>query len=80
MSETDPDQQELQRLGRSIRQIRKEQGIGVADLAQATTVDQATIEALEAGHFDPPFDLMLDLAKSLGVGMAEIVTRTEQAP
>lgn len=79
MGETNPDQRELQRLGRSIRQIRNEKGLSVADLAQATNVDEATIEALEAGRLDPPYDLMLDVASGLGIEMSALIIQTEQA-
>ncbi len=79
MSESNPDQRQLHRLGRSIRQIRNELGLSVSDLASTSTLDPVTIEALEAGQLDPPYDLMLNIAGGLGVEISAIAIRTEQA-
>jgi hypothetical protein len=79
MSKTNPDQQELARLGRSIRQIRNDNGLSVADLVAASTLDLTTLEAIEAGQLDPPYDLLLALAHGLGVDPAVIFVRAEQS-
>ena len=78
MSEIKPGQHELCELGRTIRQIRTERSLSVQQLALATDVEEATIEALEAGHLDPPYDLLLAVAGGLSVSSATLITRAEQ--
>jgi transcriptional regulator with XRE-family HTH domain len=58
---------ELIRFGQKIRQVREREGISVAELAARTDVDAQKIKALEAGQFDPPFDVMIALADGIGV-------------
>jgi transcriptional regulator with XRE-family HTH domain len=58
---------ELIRFGQKIRQVREREGISVAELAARTDVDAQKITALEAGRFDPPFDVMIALADGIGV-------------
>jgi transcriptional regulator with XRE-family HTH domain len=58
---------ELVRFGQKIRQMREREGISVAELAARTGVDVRKITALEAGRFDPPFDVMSVLADGIGV-------------
>jgi transcriptional regulator with XRE-family HTH domain len=58
---------ELARFGQKIRQAREREVISVAELAARTGVDVRKITALEAGRFDPPFDVMSALADGIGV-------------
>lgn len=58
---------ELIRFGQKIRQAREREAISVAELAARTGVDVRKITALEAGRFDPPFDVMSALADGIGV-------------
>jgi transcriptional regulator with XRE-family HTH domain len=78
MTSTDPDHQELERLGGSIRQIRIEKRLSVSQVAAGARMDEASIAELEAGQFDPPYDLLVDIARGLGVQPSTIITRTEQ--
>ncbi len=54
--------------------------MSVQQLAQASMVGAATIEAVETGRLDPEYDLLLALADGLGVGPGTLVTRAEQEP
>jgi transcriptional regulator with XRE-family HTH domain len=58
---------ELIRFGQKIRQACEREGISVAELAARTDVDAQKINALEAGRFDPPFDVMSALVDGIGV-------------
>jgi transcriptional regulator with XRE-family HTH domain len=58
---------ELIRFGQKIRQVREREGISVAELAARIDVDAQKINALEAGRFDPSFDVMIALADGIGV-------------
>jgi len=70
-------QQQLLALGRAIREIRGERGMGVAQLAAAAGVDLRRIAALEAGRLDPSYELLFALAAALGVRASEFVVRAE---
>jgi transcriptional regulator with XRE-family HTH domain len=66
---------ELTRFGQTIRQVRERKGISVADLAARTGIDAQQISALEAGRFDPPYDVMCALASGMGVPVFEVIPR-----
>jgi transcriptional regulator with XRE-family HTH domain len=71
------EQQQLLALGRAIREVRGERGMGVAQLAAAAGVDLRRIAALEAGRANPAYELLLALARALGVPAWELVVRAE---
>jgi transcriptional regulator with XRE-family HTH domain len=71
------EQQQLLALGRAVREIRGERGMGVAQLAAAAGVDLRQIAALEAGRLNPAYELLLALAEALGVPASELVVRAE---
>lgn len=64
-------------LGRAIRQLRVERNIGAGELAAAAGLTPRRIDALEAGRLDPPYDVLLALARGLGVKPAELVRHAE---
>jgi transcriptional regulator with XRE-family HTH domain len=61
---------ELIRFGRKIRHVREREGISVAELAIRTDIEVQKINALEAGRFDPPFDVMIATADGIGVRLS----------
>ena len=65
-------------LGRAIREIRADRGVGVAQLATASGVDLRRIAALEAGRLDPTYELLLALGDALGVSVSAFVIRAEE--
>jgi transcriptional regulator with XRE-family HTH domain len=71
------EQEQLLALGRAVREIRGERGMGVAQLAAAAGVDLRHIAALEAGRLNPAYELLLALAEALGVPASELVVRAE---
>lgn len=71
------EQQQLLALGRAVREIRGERGMGVAQLAAAAGVDLRRIAALEAGRLNPAYEMLLALAEALGVPASELVVRAE---
>jgi transcriptional regulator with XRE-family HTH domain len=70
---------ELTRFGQSIRQVREREGISVAELATRAGVDAQQIKALEAGRFDPPFDMMIALADGIGVRLSALIPKDREA-
>jgi transcriptional regulator with XRE-family HTH domain len=77
LSERRPKQQDLVVLGRAIGKLREERGLSTDELAVATGVERARIQALEAGRLDPGYELLLALAEGLGVGPSALIVRAE---
>jgi len=71
-------QQDLLALGKAVRAVREERGLGVSELAAASGVAQPRIAALERGELDPHFELLLELAEGLGVRPSELFVRAEE--
>jgi transcriptional regulator with XRE-family HTH domain len=72
-----PDHSQLISLGRSIQQLREEQGLDSEQLAEKSGLQKWRLTAIEEGRLDPPFDVLVKLADALGVGTGTIVTRAE---
>jgi transcriptional regulator with XRE-family HTH domain len=64
-------------LGRAVAQVRHERGVAAAELAVAAGVELTVVQALEAGRLDPPYELLVMLAQSLGVRPSAFVIRAE---
>jgi transcriptional regulator with XRE-family HTH domain len=67
--------QELTALGRTIREIRRERSIKASDLATAAEIVPRHLTAIEAGRSDPSYDLLLALARGLGIDPGMLVGR-----
>ena len=61
--------------GRAIHQLRSEQNISAGDLACAAGITQARLDAIEAGRYDPRYDVLLALAAGLSVTPAALINR-----
>lgn len=66
---------DLIRFGQTIRQVREREGVSVADLVARTGIDAEQINAIEAGRLDPAFDVMIALAKGIGVRLSALIPR-----
>jgi transcriptional regulator with XRE-family HTH domain len=58
--------------------MREQRGISADELADATGMHRRGIDALEAGHLDPTYELLLALADGLGVEPSALVIFAEQ--
>jgi transcriptional regulator with XRE-family HTH domain len=58
--------------------MREQQGMSADELAGATGLNRQRIDALETGHLDPTYELLLALADRLGIQPSELVTLAEQ--
>jgi transcriptional regulator with XRE-family HTH domain len=65
-------------LGRAIREVREQHGLGASDLAAAAGVAPARVAALEDGQLDPDFELLVTLAKSMGISPTVFFRRAEE--
>jgi transcriptional regulator with XRE-family HTH domain len=70
---------ELIALGRTVRELREKRGMSAADLAAAAGIERGRLDALEAGRFDPAYDVLHALAAGLGVEAGALVRRAERA-
>jgi transcriptional regulator with XRE-family HTH domain len=64
---------ELLRLGGTVRRVREQQQLSIAELAIRTGVDTHRIKDLEAGRLDPTYDVLIALADGLGVWLSALV-------
>lgn len=67
--------QELIALGRAIREVRKERNMDADDIAAATGIERERLDAIEKGKSDLPYDVLLALARGLGIEPAVLVSR-----
>jgi transcriptional regulator with XRE-family HTH domain len=65
-------------LGRAIREVREQHGLSAHDLAAASGVAPTRVAALEDGQLDPDFELLLVLAKSMGISPSAFFVRAEE--
>lgn len=78
MSETEPGQTDLRILGQAFGQIRRQHGSSITALAAATGTECSVIDALEAGALDADYELLVTLARGLGVQPAAFFLRAEE--
>jgi transcriptional regulator with XRE-family HTH domain len=74
---TSEQDRELIALGRAVRQLRDERDMSDGKLAAAAGLTPGRLAAIEAARFDPPYDVLLALARGLGVKPAELVRRAD---
>ena len=62
-------------LGRTIEELRTEQGISREHVARVAHTNRRYIAALEDGRINPPFHILIRLTHGLGVTMGELFAR-----
>jgi ribosome-binding protein aMBF1 (putative translation factor) len=70
-------ERELIALGQAIRKLRAERNVSAGELAAAAGLKPGRLHSIEAGQFDPPYDVFFALAVGLGVKSSELVQRAE---
>lgn len=58
--------------------MREQQSMSADELADAIEIRRQRIDALETGHLDPTYELLLAVAEGLGVQPSALVTLAEQ--
>lgn len=66
-------------LGKAIRQLREKRELTQEDLAEAAGITVRTLSQLETGNANPTWATVGDIAGALGVSIAELAKRSEQA-
>ncbi|MHB1808710.1 MAG: helix-turn-helix domain-containing protein [Solirubrobacteraceae bacterium] len=69
---------ELDAVGRAARQLRRERGLAVAEVAAAASLAVEWVEALERGGVDPTFDELVALSDALGTPPSAFVALAER--
>jgi transcriptional regulator with XRE-family HTH domain len=64
------NEQERQRIGQHIAQLRKEQGMTQQDLADRVEMQRAHIARIEAGRYSVGLDTLAAIAQALGKRLA----------
>jgi len=67
----------LSALGQRVRRLREQRNMSEGELAGTAGLRVRRLDSIEAGRFDPPFDVLLALADALGVKAAELVGHTD---
>lgn len=60
-------EQERQRIGQRIAQLRNERGITQQELAERTGMQQGNIARIEAGRYSARFDTLQTIAEAMGL-------------
>jgi transcriptional regulator with XRE-family HTH domain len=77
LSASEHQEQNLAILGQAVRQVRERQDVTASELAAVTGVECEQIDALEAGQLDPTYELLLVLARGLGIRPSVFVVCAE---
>lgn len=65
------------KLGKRIKELRKEKEITQIDLAAKIGIDRSYLGFIERGERNVSFDVMAEIAKALDVGMNELTRDIE---
>ena len=72
-----PDE-ELEALGRAVRERRRELGLSQAQAARRWGVDRSWLSEVERGRANPTFDEIHALAARMELSLAELFRRAER--
>lgn len=65
------------KLGKRIKELRREKGITQIDLAAKVGIDRSYLGFIERGERNVSFDVMAEIAKALDIGMNELTRDIE---
>lgn len=68
------------RFGARVREARSRQGLTLEDLASAAGISRATLSNLERGEHSPSLNAATDVARALGVSLAQLLGEEERRP
>jgi transcriptional regulator with XRE-family HTH domain len=74
-----PNGPSRQALGVAVKVLRKEKHLSLTALAEKSEIRPAYLEFLEGGSRNPPWTVLGQLSKGLGVTLAELVRRAEES-
>jgi transcriptional regulator with XRE-family HTH domain len=65
-------------LGRAVKLMREQRGMSLSELAETSGVRRERLDALETGQLDPTYELLVEVAESLGAQPSALVILAEQ--
>jgi transcriptional regulator with XRE-family HTH domain len=65
-------------IGRAVQLTREQKALSAGQLADITEIPLERIVALEAGQFDPSYELVLELANGLKTRISTLIVLAEQ--
>lgn len=68
------------RFGARVREARSQQGLTLDELASAAGISRATLSNLERGEHSPSLNAATDVARALGVSLAQLLGEEERRP
>ena len=68
------------RFGARVREARGQQGLTLEELAAAAGISRATLSNLERGEHSPSLNAATDVARALGVSLAQLLGEEERRP
>ena len=68
------------RFGARVREARSQQGLTLEELASAAGISRATLSNLERGEHSPSLNAATDVARALGVSLAQLLGEEERRP
>lgn len=73
MPVTDKEQQKLKALGARVKDIRKQKGFTLKELAHSIDKDPQSVHRLEMGGINPSYLYLLQLCEGLGISVEELI-------
>ena len=77
MTQTEPFSAALELVGPRLRQVRKQRGITLTEVAERTGISKSTLSRLENGQRKPSLELLLPLAQTYRVPLDDLVGAPE---
>jgi transcriptional regulator with XRE-family HTH domain len=68
------------RFGRAVRALRAKAGYSQESFADAIRVHRTTIGTLERGEGNPGLDMIVKIARGLGISLSELFVAVEKDP
>ena len=67
------DKKELIKLGKRVKEIRRQKGLSLEEVAQRIGKDRQSIHKLERGDFNPSYIYLLQISRGLDIELPELV-------
>jgi transcriptional regulator with XRE-family HTH domain len=67
------DRRALVKLGQNIHRLREQQGMSLDKLAEAIGIEPQKLSGLEVGALEPDYEMLIALARGLGVPSSVVV-------
>ncbi|MFF8828732.1 helix-turn-helix domain-containing protein [Streptomyces sp. NPDC015131] len=66
-------------VGHRVRELRKEQGVSLSELARRSAIGKGTLSELESGRRNPTLETLYALTRALGVPLSGVLSAADPA-